>query len=242
MCVCVCVYVGSLQDSAYLCVIQTAARSRAVFMLLALSSIAAYYVLRQDLHFRDVILPMASRSAKDTHIHGSTTSASRETTKQPSSNRSTTTSPVPQSSNTPGCHMANYDPFDPVAMKFTKLRPTLKCRNSEAWLTRVENGTIIVNETLLKVRNETLLECSYDAIIRVTDKLITYSEPEAFQTQIAIQPETEGVRVACLVRNSTSQVGSYCHCYLCHHNLTSSGRPHLSIDSTQYTSTNLEFF
>ena len=95
--------------------------------------------------------------------------------------------------------MANYDPFDPVAMKFTKLHPTLQCSNSEAWLTRVENGTIIVNETLLNVRNETLLECSYNAVIRVTDKLITYSEPEAFQTQIAIQPEIEGVRVACLV-------------------------------------------
>ena len=82
--------------------------------------------------------------------------------------------------------MANYDPFDPVAMKFTKLHPTLQCRNNEAWLTRVENGTIIVNETLLNVRNETLLECSYNAVIRVTDKLITYSEPEAFQTQIAL--------------------------------------------------------
>ena len=110
--------------------------------------------------------------------------------------------------------MANYDPFDPVAMKFTKLRPTLKCKNSEAWLTRVENGTIIVNDTLLKVRNETLLECNYKTINRLTDKAVSFSKPNVFQRKIAIHSETEGVRVACRVRNSTSQVGSYCHCYL----------------------------
>ena len=70
---------GLLQDSAYLCVIQTAARSRAVFMLLALSSIAAYYVLRHVLHFRAVTLPMAYRAAKDPHIHGSTTGNNKRT-------------------------------------------------------------------------------------------------------------------------------------------------------------------
>ena len=194
---------------------QTAAKTCwTVFILLLLSSIATYYVLKQDLQFPAFTLPMPSRSAKDLHIHGSTTSASGEITKEPSSNRSTTTSPVSQSSNTPGCHMANYDPFDPVAMKFTKLHPTLQCRNSEAWLTRVENGTIIVNETLLKVRNETLLECNYKTINRLTDKAVSFSKPNVFQRKIAIHSETEGVRVACRVRNSTSQVGSYCHCYL----------------------------
>ena len=187
-----------------------------MFILLLLSSIATYYVLKQDLQFPAVTLSMASRSAKDPHIHGSTTSATGETTKQPSSNRSTTTSPklAPQSSNTPGCHMANYDPFDPVAMKFTKLRRTLQCRNSEAWLTRVENGTIIVNETLLKVRNETLLECNYKAINRLTDNAVSFSKPNVFQRKVAIQPETEAVRVACRVRNSTSQVGSHCQLFV----------------------------
>jgi len=197
--------------------IQTAAKTCwTVFILLLLSSIAAYYVLKQDLQFPSVTLSMASWSAKDPHIHGSTTSASGETTKQPSSNRSTTTSPklAPQSSNTPGCYMANYDPFNPVAMKFTKLRPTLQCSNSEAWLTRVENGTIIVNDTLLKVRNETLLECNYKAINRLTDNEVSFSKPNLFQRMVAIQPETEAVSVACRVRNSTSQVGSHCHCYL----------------------------
>ena len=110
--------------------------------------------------------------------------------------------------------MANYDPFDPVAMKFTKLHPTLKCSNSEAWLTRVENGTIIVNETMLKVRNETLMECNYKVIDRLTDNAVSFSKPNVFQSKIAIHSETEAVRVACRVRNSTSQVGSYCHCYL----------------------------
>ena len=110
--------------------------------------------------------------------------------------------------------MANYDPFDPVAMKFTKLRPTLKCKNSEAWLTRVENGTIIVNDTLLKVRNETLLECNYKTINRLTDKAVSFSKPNVFQRTVAIQPATEAVRVACSVKNSTSQVGSHCRCYL----------------------------
>ena len=195
--------------------IQTAAKTCwTMFILLLLSSIAAYYMLKQDLQFPAVTLPMAFRAAKDPHIHGSTTSASGETNKQPSSNRSTATNPVSQSSNTPGCHMANYDPFDPVAMKFTKLRPTLKCRNNEAWLTRVENGTIIVNETLLKVRNETLMECNYKTINRLTDKAVSFSKPNVFQRKIAIHSETEAVRVACRVRNSTSQVGSYCHCYL----------------------------
>ena len=164
---------------------------------------------------------MAYRSAKDSHIDGSTTSTSGGTTKQPSSNRPTTTSPklAPQSSNTPGCHMANYDPFDPVAMKFTKLHPTLQCSNSEAWLTRVENGTIIVNETLLKVRNETLLECNYKTINRLTDKAVSFSKPNVFQRTVAIQPETEAVRVACRVRNSTSQVGAHSRCSLSHYNL-----------------------
>ena len=187
-----------------------------VFILLLLSSIATYYVLKQDLQFPAVTLSMASRSAKDPHIHGSTTSATGETTKQPSSNRSTTTSSklAPQSSNTPGCHMANYDPFDPVAMKFTKLHPTLQCSNSEAWLTRVENGTIIVNETLLKVRNETLLECNYKAINRLTDKAVSFSKPNVFQRKVAIQPETEAVRITCRVRNSTSQVGSHCQLFV----------------------------
>ena len=187
--------------------IQTAAKTCwTVFILLLLSSIAAYYVLKQDLQFPAVTLPMPSRSAKDPHIHGSTTSASGETTKEPS--------PVSQSSNTPGCHMANYDPFDPVAMKFTKLHPTLQCRNSEAWLTRVENGTIIVNETLLKVRNETLMECNYKVIDRLTDNAVSFSKPNVFQRKVAIRPATEAVRVACSVKNSTSQVSSHCRCYL----------------------------
>ena len=198
MCTCV-----SIQRAAKTC--------WTVFILLLLSSIATYYVLKQDLQFPAFTLPMPSRSAKDLHIHGSTTSASGETTKQPSYNRPKL---APQSSNTSDCHMANYDPFDPVAMKFTILHPTLQCSNSEAWLTRVENGTIIVNETLLKVRNETLLECNYKTINRLTDKAVSFSKPNVFQRKIAIHSETEGVRVACRVRNSTSQVGSYCHCYL----------------------------
>ena len=223
MCVCVCVCVCYIPPTAYdhfrtvcTCVsIQTAAKTCCiVFILLLLSSIATYYMLKQELQFRAATLPMAYRSAKDPHIHGSTTSASRETTKEPSSNRSTSPKLAPQSSNTPGCHMANYDPFDPVAMKFTKLHPTLQCSNSEAWLTRVENGTIIVNETLLKVRNETLLECNYKTINRLTDKAVSFSEPNVFQRKIAIQPGTEAVRVACRVMNSTSQVGAHCHCYL----------------------------
>ena len=110
--------------------------------------------------------------------------------------------------------MANYDPFDPVAMKFTKLHPTLQCRNNEAWLTRVENGTIIVNETLLKVRSETLLECSYKVIDRLTDNAVSFSKPNVFQRKVAIHSETEAVRVVCRVKNSTSQVGSHCRCYL----------------------------
>ena len=189
--------------------IQTAAKTCwTVFILLLLCSIAAYYMLKQELQYPAANLPMAYRSAKDPHIHGSTTSASRETTNEPSPKL------APQSSNTPGCHMANYDPFDPVAMKFTKLYPTLQCSNNETWLTRVENGTIIVNETLLKVRNETLLECDYKTINRLTDKAVYFSKPNVFQRKIAIQPETEAVSVACRVKNSTSQVGAHCHCYL----------------------------
>ena len=103
--------------------------------------------------------------------------------------------------------MANYDPFDPVAMSFTKQRRPLQCDNSgDPWLTRAEGGTLIVNETLLRARRETLDSCRYERVVRVSDRHISYSEPKVFRRRIDVEPDTDHVRVTCNVMTSSSQV------------------------------------
>ena len=189
----------------------TQVTKRRVWMLLLLFFVPAFLLLSEQLRHLDLTSLMTSITNQDATLNLSAAQAPFKPPKPSSFNRSFTTSkPVAEPQNKTGCHVPNYNPFDPVALKFTKELPPVQCERSGPWLSRVEGGTVIVNETLLSIRKEKLVDCSYKRIQRVSDGKISYSEPTVFQTNISIQPGTEAIKVTCHVEDWKSQVDTYC--------------------------------
>ncbi|XP_070188521.1 uncharacterized protein [Littorina saxatilis] len=108
------------------------------------------------------------------------------------------------------CKPHFHDPFHESAMEYTRIHPPFSCHHNESGLTRVERGaTLIVNSTLVTSLKATLINCSYQAIYRLSENSYDFSAPQVFEDEVKIRLVTDGVRVRCYLKNATSQIQLY---------------------------------
>ncbi|KAK7106027.1 uncharacterized protein [Littorina saxatilis] len=110
---------------------------------------------------------------------------------------------ISHAQNQNACRIPDYHPFDPDAMKFMEKWPPFPCHDNEALLTRVEGGvTLVVNTELVASWKEKIVNCSFQAINRLSESKVKLSDPRVFKARVDIDTVTDGIRVRCYLRNS----------------------------------------
>ncbi|KAL8560894.1 hypothetical protein ACOMHN_059078 [Nucella lapillus] len=97
-----------------------------------------------------------------------------------------------------GCVIPIFQPHDAVTKMFSRKLPPPEC-SGEPWLTETVGGTLFLNVSLLKSRQEKADNCSYEEIRRLRDEEVVFAQPVAFRD--GVHPNADFVRVQCGVIN-----------------------------------------
>ncbi|KAK7486137.1 hypothetical protein BaRGS_00022603, partial [Batillaria attramentaria] len=101
-----------------------------------------------------------------------------------------------------GCKIPTYRPFGPDVVESIKVLSPHPCKRRPK-LTFVVGDTLVLNTTLLEERNETVTCCYYEAINRVTENEIKYSERVEFNASVRLSAQF--VRVRCHTKSGDNE-------------------------------------